>query len=115
MKKKIVLCLALSSLFCLSTTAVKANTSVTEAEKNFRNTPENQKLAVYWYWLAGNISKEGVVNDLRAMKSAGINRAQIGIIGEGQGAPQGPVKTLSNEWWEVLHQALKTAGELNIE
>ena len=28
--------------------------------------------AVYWYWISDNISKEGVVKDLHAMKAAGI-------------------------------------------
>jgi hypothetical protein len=36
---------------------------------------------VYWYWINDNISKEGVVKDLQAMKKAGINSVFIGHIG----------------------------------
>ena len=70
--------------------------------------------AVYWYWISDNISKDGVVKDLHAMKGAGINRAFIGNIGL-EDVPYGKVKMLSEEWWEILHIALKTATELNIE
>ena len=53
-------------------------------QKRFSEVPEDQPLAVYWYWLDGNISEEGVVKDLYAMKTVGINRVQIGMIGDGQ-------------------------------
>lgn len=29
--------------------------------------------------------------------------------------PQGKVKVLSEEWWNILHTAMKTATALNIE
>ncbi len=48
------------------------------------------------------------------MKKAGINRAFIGNIGISS-LPYGKVKMLSDEWWEILHLALKTATELDIE
>lgn len=70
--------------------------------------------AVYWYWISDNISKDGVVKDLHAMKAVGINRAFIGNIGLDD-VPYGKVKMLSDAWWEILHIALKTATELNIE
>ena len=71
------------------------------------------KLAVYWYWVNDNISKDGVVKDLQAMKKAGINRAFIGNVTAG--LPYGDIKVLSPEWWEVMHTALKTATDLGIE
>ena len=33
-------------------------------QDKFRQTPTEQPIAVYWYWIAGNISEEGVVKDL---------------------------------------------------
>ena len=84
-------------------------------ESNFKDIPSSQPTGVYWYWISGNMSKEGVVKDLQAMKKAGITRAQIGMIGDGQGAPQGPVRMFTDEWWDILHTMFKTAGELDIE
>ncbi len=84
-------------------------------EKNFVSPPNDVRTAVYWYWISGNISKEGVTADLHAMKRAGINRAFIGDIGQDGMYTDKSVKIFSDEWWEVLHTALKTASELDIE
>jgi hypothetical protein len=91
-----------------------ADLSADDCEAAFVTPPESVQTAVYWYWISGNISKDGVVNDLYAMKEAGINRAFIGNIGL-ESVPYGDVKMLSDEWWEILHLALKTATELDIE
>lgn len=80
----------------------------------FQTANSEQKVAVYWYWISDNISVEGVKHDLEAMKKAGIERAFIGHIWQGDVKP-GNIKVLSPEWWEVLHAALKKATELNIE
>ncbi len=76
--------------------------------------PDSIQIAVYWYWISDNISKEGVVKDLNSMKEAGINLAFIGNIGLND-VPYGKVKMLSDEWWEILHLAVKTATELGVE
>jgi hypothetical protein len=83
-------------------------------QKTFLHPKDAVQTSVYWYWISGNISKEGVVKDLESMKKAGINRAFIGNI-EQPDVAQGKVKFLSNEWWDVMHAALKTATKLNIE
>jgi hypothetical protein len=83
-------------------------------EAGFLNPSDSIQTSVYWYWISDNVSKEGVVKDLQSMKKAGINRAFIGNIGLSD-IPYGKVKMLSEEWWDILHVALKTATELNIE
>ena len=85
-----------------------------DLERGFVTPPDSIQTSVYWYWISDNISKEGVIRDLQSMKQAGINRAFIGNIGLDD-VPYGKVKMLSPEWWEILHAALKTATELNIE
>lgn len=83
-------------------------------ETGFISIPDAVQTSVYWYWISGNISKEGVVKDLEAMKKVGINRAFIGNIGLDD-VPYGRVKLMSDEWWDIMHTALKTATRLNIE
>jgi len=85
-----------------------------ELESGFVIPPDSIQTSVYWYWISDNITKEGVIKDLQSMKKAGINRAFIGNIGL-EGVPYGKVKMFSDEWWDILHAALKTATELNIE
>jgi hypothetical protein len=83
-------------------------------ETGFITIPDSVQTSVYWYWISGNISKEGVVKDLEAMKKVGINRAFIGNIGLDD-VPYGKVKMFSDEWWDIMHTALKTATRLNIQ
>jgi hypothetical protein len=83
-------------------------------EKTFRHPGDEVQTSIYWYWMSGNISKEGVVKDLESMKKAGINRAFIGNIDLPETAP-GKIKFLSEDWWDILHTALRTATRLNIE
>ncbi|MDR0714043.1 MAG: hypothetical protein LBF89_07295, partial [Bacteroidales bacterium] len=45
---------------------------------NFASPHDSVTTGVYWYWINDNISKEGVVKDLQAMKKAGINSVFIG-------------------------------------
>jgi hypothetical protein len=87
--------------------------SFSDIESGFKNIPDTIQTSVYWYWLSDNISKEGVVKDLESMKEAGINRAFIGNIGLSD-LPSGRVKIFTDEWWDILHTALKKATELEI-
>ncbi|MDB5157245.1 MAG: hypothetical protein JWR50_1952 [Mucilaginibacter sp.] len=91
-----------------------AMTNFKSIETGFITVPDNIQTSVYWYWLSDNISKEGVIKDLEAMKRVGINRAFIGNIGIDD-MPFGKVKIFTPEWWDIIHTALKTATRLNIE
>jgi len=91
----------------------ESNVSFKEIEENFKNIPESVQTSVYWYWISDHISKEGVIKDLEAMKKVGINRAFIGNIGLGK--PYGSTKMFTDEWWDIIHTALKKATELDIE
>jgi len=90
------------------------NADSSPLENGFLMPPDSIQTSVYWYWMSDNISREGVVKDLQAMKKVGVNRAFIGNIGY-PATPYGKVKIFSDEWWEILHTALKTATALNIE
>lgn len=83
-------------------------------ESKFKNIPDSIQTSIYWYWVDGNISKEGVIKDLEAMKKVGINRAFIGNI-QLRDNPSGKVKMFTPQWWDILHAALKKATQLNIE
>ncbi|MDR1595200.1 MAG: glycoside hydrolase family 2 [Prevotellaceae bacterium] len=81
---------------------------------DFLSPPDTMTTGVYWYWMNDNISKEGVVKDLQAMKKAGINSVFIGNIGD-ENRSFSSAKLFTDEWWDILHTAMKTAGELDIE
>ncbi len=95
----------------------------TPIRSGFITPPDSVRITTFYYWLNNHISKEGVVKDLYAMKEAGITRVFIGTnirnrtdwSRDTTGKWFGKVKVFSDEWWEVLHTALKTAAELDIE
>jgi len=105
--------------FSLTVTAQQKDKSkliFTSLGKKFLIPPDSVKPAVYWYWLSDNISEEGVTRDLEAMAKVGIGCAFIGNIGlDSSQTRYGKVKLFSDEWWNVLHQAFKTATKLGIE
>ena len=118
--KKTCLFLGITYLFILfngTACGIKApqkEVSNTQLESEFINPPKSIQTSIYWYWISDNISKEGAIKDLHAMKEACINRAFIGNIGIDD-LPFGKIKIFSDEWWDILHTALKTATELDIE
>jgi hypothetical protein len=91
--------------------------------KNFINPPGSVRITCFYYWLNNHISKDGVIKDLHAMKEAGITRVFIGtnirnrtsMSRDTTGQYFGTVKVFSDEWWDVLQTALKTAADLDIE
>lgn len=84
--------------------------------RTFSSASPDIQTSCYWYWLAGNVSKTGVENDLRTMKAQGFNRAFIGIQGLGDDeVPRGTVRFMSEQWWDVLQHAFRTASELGVE
>lgn len=96
------------------TNQIPENPSYDDMTKIFADPFGHVRTGVYWYWLSGNFSSEGVVKDLHAMKSVGIDRAYIGDIGVDD-IPRGEGRTFSPQWWDAIHTALKTATELDIE
>ena len=115
MKQFIVL---LFLCFCAQGYAARGDAGMTpeRLETGFRTIPDSIQTAVYWYWISDHITEEGIVRDLEAMKSVGINRAFIGNIGLGdQEAGVGEVYFRSEAWWHAVHTALKTATRLGIE
>ena len=87
---------------------------IDDLRKGFAEVPDSIRTAVYWYWISDNISEDGVVKDLHAMKQAGINTAFLGSMGV-DGVPYGDVKFLSDEWWNITRTALRTATDLGID
>lgn len=83
--------------------------------KAFAAPPDASKPWVYWWWLDGAASKEGITADLEAMKKQGISGALIFDAGRGgPDAPKGPL-FMSRPWLELYRHALREAARLEIE
>ena len=67
---------------------------------------------VYWYFMDGNMSREGMTADLDSMKKAGIG--SLVFLEVNVGIPRGPVEFLSEQWQELFKHAESECRRLNI-
>ena len=83
-----------------------------ELHNNFQTPPESSRPGVYWYFMDGNISKEGMTKDLEAMKQAGIG--SVVFLEVNVGIPRGKVDFFSEEWKLCFKHAVKECERLGI-
>jgi len=84
-----------------------------ELERAFRSPPHSAKPWVYWFWLNGNITKEGITADLEAMRRVGVGGVLIMEVD--QGAPVGPIDFMGPKWGELFKHVAVEAQRLEIE
>ncbi len=90
-----------------------AGSAETPMEQDFAAPPDSARPWVYWYFMDGNLNREGMTADLEAMKKAGIGGAlflEVGI-----GIPRGPVEFMSPAWRELLKHAVAEADRLGLQ
>jgi hypothetical protein len=114
MKCKMKQFLAVSAVIFVSMVALLSFArAAEEIDKGFANPPAAARPWVYWFWLNGNITKEGITADLEAMKNAGIGGVLIMEVD--QGAPVGPVDFMSPKWREMFKHVAAEANRLGLE
>ncbi len=79
----------------------------------FQAPPASARPWVYWFWLDGNLTREGITADLEAMRRAGIGGVLIMEVN--QGVPRGPVRFGSPPWREMFKHVVAEAGRLGLE
>ena len=78
----------------------------------FVSPPDSARPGVYWYFMDGNLDKEGMTKDLESMKKAGIG--YVLFLEVNVGVPRGKVNFLSEEWQELYKHAVNEADRLGI-
>ena len=110
--RRLVLCLPLAVIPMGFSGASKINAADFLAD-GFINPPHSARPWVYWYFMDGNLTREGMTADLEAMKQAGIGG---GIFLEVDlGIPRGPVDFMSAQWLDLVAHAAHEADRLGIE
>jgi hypothetical protein len=84
-----------------------------EIEKYFVNAPDAARPWVFWQWMNGNITEDGITLDLEAMKRMGIGGAIV--FNAATGIIRGPVDYASEAWIQATVHAAKEAGRLGLE
>ena len=89
------------------------NQQYTDLKKGFIEPPRAARPYVWWHWINGNISEDGITRDLEAMSSAGLGGATIFNLG--QQAEPGPVIYGSCDWQKLVDHAFTEADRLGLE
>ncbi len=82
-------------------------------KRAFRTPPESARPWVYWVWMDGNLTRDGLTADLEAMKRAGIGG--VIIMEVNVGIPRGHVEFMSPEWRQCFKHVVTEAERLGIE
>lgn len=79
----------------------------------FASPPDSARPGVYWYFMDGNLSREGMTRDLESMRAAGLGH--LVFLEVDVGVPRGPIGLLSEAWQEHFVHAVREAERLGIE
>ena len=93
--------------------AEKAGVVSPELEQAFTSPSASARPWVYWYFMDGNMTREGMTADLEAMQKAGIGG--VIFLEVNLGIPRGPVDFMSGSWRELLKHAINEADRLGLE
>jgi hypothetical protein len=96
----------------LSPVSASETAATYDLSDGFLNPPDEARPWVYWFWINGNITKEGITADLEAMQRVGIGGV---LIMEVDGTPQGPVAFGTEKWKGMFRFACQEAARLGLE
>jgi hypothetical protein len=100
-----------SAVLCLALTVSAAPNDPLQC--GFLNPPDSAKSQIWWHWMNGNITKEGITADLEAMHRIGISEANIITIGFDL-TPRGPVRVMSPQFLDMVQFAAQEANRLGM-
>jgi hypothetical protein len=112
--KRMILVCAAAAL--LGAWILSAQTSDDPLARGFASPPDSAKPRVWWHWMSGNVTKDGIKADLEWMKRVGI--AGFQNFDAGLATPQIVERRLvymTPEWKEAFKYAATLADELNLE
>jgi hypothetical protein len=84
--------------------------------RGFQDPPDSAKPRVWWHWMNGNITKEGIKLDLEWMKRVGIGGFQN--FDAALNTPRvvdHPLIYMTPEWKDAFHYAATLADQLGLE
>lgn len=92
--------------------ALTLNAEVHTLESSFLQPDHETKPKTLWFWMNGNVTREGITLDLEAMKEVGLGGALM--FDGGDYCPEGPAKYLSPYWQEMMQHSIEEADRLGL-
>ena len=115
MNRLVIVSVILASLpgdWAITQAAELSGESAGELANQFLTPPQAAKAGVWWRWIDGNVTKEGITRDLTEMARQGIMVLDLFDVG---GAPKtGPAAMMGSEWRALFQHALAEAARLGV-
>ena len=87
--------------------------AASKLEDSFATPPQSAKTFLWWHWMNGNVSREGITRDLEAMKQIGVGG--VTLFEESDRIPAGPVKYASDEHLALIRFAAEECDRLGLD
>ncbi len=111
--RKLLLVVAVTLAFTVLSGLAGAAENNSALGQNFQHPPASARPWVYWFWLNGNITSNGITADLEALKRVGVGGVLIMEVD--QGAPVGPADFMSQRWRDLFKHVHAGARRLGLE
>ena len=107
---------AIATLGALHLPANAQELAKAPSEAEFRDPPEEARPRVWWHWLNGNISKDGISKDLAWMKRIGIGGVQTFDVNfQTPDVVENRLISMTPEWKDAFRFAAAEADRLGLE
>jgi hypothetical protein len=81
--------------------------------ETFRNPPAEVRPHTLYFWMNGNVTRQGIDSDLQAMRDIGLGG--VLMFDGSSDVPKGPVDYLSPEWLGLMTHMMGKADELGLK
>lgn len=112
MKTTILNVIAAAAMAAAVSCTVDDRCDVESLRAGFVSPPDASRPGVYWYFMDGNMTREGITKDLESMKEAGIG--YVVFLEVNVGVPRGNVDFMSREWKDCFVHAVHECERLGI-
>jgi hypothetical protein len=79
----------------------------------FAQPPASVRPRTFWFWMNGNVTRDGITRDLEAMRRVGVGGVMI--FDGSTYLPAGPAGYLGDEWRALMTHAIREGNRLGID
>src|SRR4051812_31290266 len=81
----------------------------------FRQPPQSARPLVFWQWMNGCVTKEGITSDLESYQRVGLGGVQQFLVGGSEAILTDPtVEVLNPKWRELMRFAIEECARLGL-
>src|SRR3954464_15983751 len=81
----------------------------------FRHPPASARPLVFWQWMNGCVTKEGITSDLESFQRVGLGGVQNFLVGGSEAILTDPnIQVLNPQWRELMRYSIEECARLGL-